>query len=49
MPDMGGTRKDSFAVDQEINGGGLEPGGGSGVSSSSIQDTLEAEQEWQDF
>lgn len=46
---MGGTRKDASAVDQEINGGGLEPGGGSGVRSSSIQDTLEVEQGWQDF
>lgn len=44
--DTGGTRKDSdsFGVDQEINNGSLEPGVGSGVRSSGIQDTLEAEQ-----
>lgn len=44
--DTGGTRNDSdsLAVDQEVIDGGLEPGVGSGVRSSGIQDTLEAEQ-----
>lgn len=31
------------AVDQEKNNGGFEPSGGSGVRSSSVRDTLEAE------